>query len=49
MAPNDAKELYAKFVAYAHTQLPSVQEGIFAADMQVTLQNDGPVTFMLQM
>lgn len=49
MAPNDAEELYAKFVAYAHTQLPSVQEGIFAADMQVTLQNDGPVTFMLQM
>ena len=49
MAPNEAKELYAKFVAYAHQKLPTVQEGIFAADMKVSLENDGPVTFMLQM
>lgn len=49
MAPNEAKELYAKFVAYAHQKLTTVQEGIFAADMKVSLENDGPVTFMLQM
>ena len=49
MAPNEAKELYAKFVAYAHQKLPTVQEGIFAADMKVSLENDGPVAFMLQM
>ena len=49
MAPNEAKELYAKFVDYAHQKLPTVQEGIFAADMKVSLENDGPVTFMLQM
>ena len=48
MAPNEAKELYAKFTAYAHQKLPSVQEGIFAADMKVNLENDGPVTFMLK-
>ena len=48
MAPNEAKDLYAKFTAYAHQKLPSVQEGIFAADMKVNLENDGPVTFMLK-
>ena len=48
MAPNEAKDLYAKFTAYAHQKLPSVQEGVFAADMKVSLENDGPVTFMLK-
>ena len=48
MAPGDAKVLYEKFTAYAHTKFPRVQEGIFAADMKVTLENDGPVTFMLK-
>ncbi len=48
MAPNDAKVLYEKFTSYAHTKFPRVQEGIFAADMKVTLENDGPVTFMLK-
>lgn len=48
MPPVEAKELYAKFCAYAHEKLPSVQEGVFAADMKVALENDGPVTFMLQ-
>ena len=47
MAPNEAKVLYEKFTAYAHTKFPRVEEGIFAADMKVTLENDGPVTFML--
>lgn len=49
MPPKEAEELYNKFVTYAHTQLPSVQEGIFQADMQVSLVNDGPVTFLLEM
>ncbi len=48
MAPNDAKVLYEKFTSYAHAKFPRVQEGIFAADMKVTLENDGPVTFMLK-
>jgi D-tyrosyl-tRNA(Tyr) deacylase len=29
-------------------RLPDVQSGIFAADMQVALINDGPVTFWLE-
>lgn len=39
-----ARRLYEHFVAQAQTQHPVVQTGQFAADMQVHLQNDGPVT-----
>lgn len=31
-----------------HSKFPRVEEGIFAADMKVTLENDGPVTFMIK-
>lgn len=48
MAPNEAKVLYEKFTSYAHSKFPRVEEGIFAADMKVTLENDGPVTFMIK-
>lgn len=48
MAPSEAKVLYEKFIAYAHSKFPRVEEGIFAADMKVKLENDGPVTFMLK-
>ncbi len=48
MAPSDAKVLYEKFTSYAHSKFPRVEEGIFAADMKVTLENDGPVTFMIK-
>ncbi|RKS85936.1 D-tyrosyl-tRNA(Tyr) deacylase [Orbus hercynius] len=42
-----AKHLYEHFVNYCHKVLPT-QTGIFAADMQISLVNDGPVTFWLQ-
>lgn len=48
MAPREAKVLYEKFTSYAHSKFPRVEEGIFAADMKVTLENDGPVTFMIK-
>lgn len=48
MAPSEAKDLYEKFTSYAHSKFPRVEEGIFAADMKVTLENDGPVTFMIK-
>ncbi len=48
MAPSEAKVLYDKFTSYAHSKFPRVEEGIFAADMKVTLENDGPVTFMIK-
>jgi D-tyrosyl-tRNA(Tyr) deacylase len=44
-APADeGRRLYDAFVAQAKAQHPLVQTGIFGADMQVHLVNDGPVT-----
>jgi D-tyrosyl-tRNA(Tyr) deacylase len=47
--PTIAEELYDYFVAQMRSKHPQVATGIFAADMQVGLVNDGPVTFMLDM
>lgn len=46
-APADAERLYDYFHQQAALKIPT-QTGRFAADMQVSLQNDGPVTFWLQ-
>ena len=43
-APEDGRRLYDYFVAQSRLAHPVVQTGIFAADMQVELVNDGPVT-----
>ena len=43
-APEDGRRLYEHFVAQARAAHPVVQTGRFAADMQVALVNDGPVT-----
>ena len=40
----DGRRLYDAFVAEAKVQHSHVQTGIFGADMQVHLVNDGPVT-----
>lgn len=48
MAPSDAKQLYDQLLNYARQQHPALATGIFAADMQVSLVNDGPVTFILE-
>lgn len=47
-APTDAKRLYENFVAQCHNKQIKTETGEFAADMQVALVNDGPVTFWLQ-
>jgi len=47
-APAEAQRLYDYFVARLREKHPQVATGIFAADMQVSLVNDGPVTFILQ-
>jgi D-aminoacyl-tRNA deacylase len=46
-APDDGRRLYDHFVAQARAAHPVVQTGEFAADMQVHLVNDGPVTIPL--
>ena len=48
-APADeGKRLYEYFVAAAGRIGLPVETGIFQADMQVALVNDGPVTFVLE-
>jgi D-tyrosyl-tRNA(Tyr) deacylase len=42
------KELYEHFVSLAKQTSIPCETGVYGADMQVSLQNDGPVTFMLQ-
>ena len=46
--PQEAKPLYEYFVQALKIYNIDVQCGIFQADMQVSLINDGPVTFMLE-
>jgi D-tyrosyl-tRNA(Tyr) deacylase len=45
--PDLAKPLYEHFVELLSQQGIPVETGIFAADMQVSLTNDGPVTLMI--
>jgi D-aminoacyl-tRNA deacylase len=47
-APELGVELFDYFVKIAHERHASVATGIFGADMKVSLINDGPVTFWLQ-
>lgn len=46
--PSDAQRLYELFNSYCRDSAITVENGVFAADMQVTSTNDGPVTFWLQ-
>lgn len=48
-SPDEARRLYDHFVALAQAAHPVVQAGRFAADMQVALVNDGPVTIPMRM
>lgn len=46
--PQEARRLYDHVVSRAKAIHPVVETGIFGADMQVHLVNDGPVTFWLR-
>jgi D-tyrosyl-tRNA(Tyr) deacylase len=46
--PEVGKRLYEYFVQAARRAGLPVETGIFQADMQVALVNDGPVTFILE-
>ena len=45
--PAQAEALYESCKAYCRERVPVVESGIFGADMQVELCNDGPFTVML--
>jgi D-tyrosyl-tRNA(Tyr) deacylase len=46
--PDQGKQIFDYLLAQARLQPLTVEAGQFAADMQVSLTNDGPVTFWLQ-
>ena len=47
-APAEAEQLFARLVETARERHPATCSGVFAANMQVSLENDGPVTFILR-
>lgn len=46
-APNRANELYEYFASLVRNELKHVGTGVFGADMQVEILNDGPVTIVM--
>ena len=46
--PAEADRLFSYLYEQARVRHPTVAAGVFGADMQVSLTNDGPVTFWLQ-
>ncbi|MBX3666075.1 MAG: D-tyrosyl-tRNA(Tyr) deacylase [Burkholderiales bacterium] len=46
--PEEGRRLFEHALAAARSRHAPVAQGEFGADMQVTLTNDGPVTFWLQ-
>ncbi|MCC2596979.1 D-tyrosyl-tRNA(Tyr) deacylase [Pusillimonas sp. MFBS29] len=47
--PETGERLYNHFVQAARKLHPIVETGVFGADMQVNLTNDGPVTIPIQL
>ncbi len=48
MPPGEAAQLYDYFLSRLQQRHPQVASGVFGADMQVSLVNEGPVTFLLE-
>jgi D-tyrosyl-tRNA(Tyr) deacylase len=45
--PERASGYFDRLISACRQQLDTVESGVFGADMQVSLTNDGPVTFWL--
>jgi D-tyrosyl-tRNA(Tyr) deacylase len=48
LPPGEAEELYHYTLEQLRSRHRDVAAGVFGADMQVSLTNDGPVTFLLE-
>jgi D-tyrosyl-tRNA(Tyr) deacylase len=48
MPPKPAEVLYDYFLANIKSKHKKIQTGIFGADMQISLINDGPISFILE-
>jgi len=47
LRPDEAKPLFALWNTLLRERIPSLQTGVFGADMKVALINDGPFTLLL--
>jgi D-aminoacyl-tRNA deacylase len=47
MPPEKAKLFYENFLENFKTLYPKIKDGLFGANMQVSLINDGPITIIL--
>ena len=47
-SPEIGQQVFEQLLMHAKQDYSKVQQGIFGADMQLTLTNDGPVTFWLE-
>ena len=45
--PEEANRLYEYFCALCKNEVSSVEKGIFGAEMELTIVNDGPVTIVM--
>ena len=48
-APSESERLYELFIGMAEEKGIATESGRFGADMSVSLINDGPVTFLLEL
>ncbi len=48
MEPVEAKDLYEYFITKVKEQNIPVKTGVFGAHMEISLINDGPVTFIIE-
>lgn len=46
-APDEANRLYEYFCALCNAEVPHVAKGVFGADMELTVVNEGPVTIVM--
>lgn len=47
-APDHGRQMYEHFLVLAQKSLEKVESGRFGAEMKVSLTNEGPVTFLLE-
>lgn len=45
--PGEGERLYEEFINYYRQHYSNCETGVFGADMQIELLNDGPATFIL--
>ncbi|KYH36018.1 D-tyrosyl-tRNA(Tyr) deacylase [Clostridium tepidiprofundi DSM 19306] len=48
LSGDKAEKLYDEFVHQCRSVIKKVETGVFGADMQVYIENDGPVTLLLE-